>query len=154
MATTEREKTGMQHRTHPKPEKAERVRRIVELMTSGAWEPGMTAPALAVEWGLELVSVEQLAVEAKRTVGVVGEVAAAVDEDAGERDADLASTLNALQGAVIDIGEAVVGLGRRLEELEVKRGSRPGALELALRKMARPAPLPPVPEMSPVEEAS
>ncbi len=149
------------NRTHPKTEKVERVKRIVELMGTGAWEPGITAPALAEEWGLELVSVEQLAVEAKRTVGVVGDVLAAVEADTGERDADLVATLGELQSTVVSIGEAVVSLGRRIEELEAKRGNRPGALEMALRKMARPDPRPAVPEMidepepeQPIHEAS
>jgi len=151
-------------RTHPKPEKAERVKRIVELMGTGAWEPGVTAPALASEWGVELVSVEQLAVEAKRTVGVLGETLSAIDADSSERDADLVATLDELQGTVVAIGEAVVALGRRIEELEVKRGNRPGALEMALRRMARPETRPAIPEMpdgevhvsemSPVDEAS
>ncbi len=146
-----------QHRTHPKAEKAERVKRIVELMAARQWEPGITAPALASEWGLELVSVEQLAVEAKRTVGVVSEVAAAVDEHSSESDRDLSAILEELQRTVVSIGESVVGLAHRLEEVEAKRGNRPGALELALRKMARPerpaVPEPDVePELPPVDE--
>lgn len=129
---SEREKTGTQHRTHPKAEKAERTKRVVELMASGAWEPGVTAPALAVEWGVELWYVEQIAVTAKRAVGVAGDVLEGVAAD----NASVANELGELRGIVFEIGDVMEKLGKRIEALEAQRRGGPGSLELALRRQA------------------
>lgn len=104
-------------------ERAERLDKVLWLVLEDKWEPGVTAPALAAEWGVSLSTVEKLGVEARSIARVVRRFADGALQTATE--------LAALRGLL----EGIMG------RLALVEGSVKGAdvksFEAKLREMAR-----------------
>lgn len=122
---------GKPGRTHtdpsrPDPEREQRLHHVLWLCLEGKWEPGVTAPTLADEWGVSTATVERLAVEARGICRVVQRLG-----DSAQRGASELS----------EVREMIKGIADRLEAIEGSmKGAEAKSLERKLREMARGKP--------------